>query len=124
MIIFLEKSTIKFISLLVPHVLVFIIVLITWYFVEKIDPIEIKGQVTPKLICFKQSKVTTRYCATCHKSVEGLDHHCLWLNTCIGSKNYIPFFILVLSGFLQTGLQAVIGVLYLTLWFTPELKSL
>ena len=26
------------------------------------------------------------------RSVLGLDHHCVWLNTCIGSKNY-PYFL-------------------------------
>ena len=123
MILLIENSLERLISLFLSHFFLSVVVLFHWYHVERIDPIEIKDEITPQIKCFKRSKVSTRYCGTCHKSVAGLDHHCLWLNTCIGSKNYISFFILILTGFLQTTLQVIIGILYLTLWSSPSIHS-
>lgn len=59
----------------------------------------------------------TRYCTICCKNSPGLDHHCTWLNTCIGENNYEAFYCLVVSATVQTLLQAVIGILMATLWF-------
>lgn len=59
----------------------------------------------------------TRYCTICCKSSPGLDHHCTWLNTCIGESNYAAFYCLVVSATVQTFAQAVVGVLVATLWF-------
>jgi hypothetical protein len=113
----------RFLLLFLPHFLFFFLSCSFWYAVETIDPIEISGQTTKSLICFKSSKVQTRYCPNCRKSVEGLDHHCVWLNTCIGSKNYLPFLGLVVSGFLQMGWQLIVTLFYMTLWFDDHLKA-
>lgn len=38
------------------------------------------------------------YCRYCRKSIPGFDHHCTWLNTCIGATNYFYFYSLSVSG--------------------------
>lgn len=38
----------------------------------------------------------TRHCGRCNKCVPGYDHHCIYLNTCIGTRNY-PLFVGLLS---------------------------
>ncbi|KAJ0412642.1 hypothetical protein ATCC90586_002272 [Pythium insidiosum] len=38
----------------------------------------------------------TRHCSVCHKCIADFDHHCVYLNTCIGSRNY-PLFIALLA---------------------------
>ena len=33
--------------------------------------------------------------SVCNKCVDVFDHHCKWLNTCIGKRNYKPFIVSV-----------------------------
>ncbi|KAM9722715.1 palmitoyltransferase ZDHHC11 isoform 3-T3 [Menidia menidia] len=46
-----------------------------------------------------------KHCGVCNKCVENFDHHCKWLNTCVGGRNYWFFFIALVS--------ATMGVLLL-----------
>ena len=46
-------------------------------------------------VCISPKEASTLHCPQCDKCVEGFDHHCLWLNTCIGSSNYTHFIVLL-----------------------------
>ena len=41
--------------------------------------------------CKQVRDARTWHCATCEKCVAVFDHHCKWLNTCIGVRNYAFF---------------------------------
>ena len=70
-------------------------------------------------ICNKYQKnpLTTKHCGACNKCVDGFDHHCGWLNTCIGEKNYRAFLVLLASLSTQIWGQLSSGVwLVVTIW--------
>jgi len=45
------------------------------------------------------------HCNVCDKCVDGYDHHCPWLNTCIGARNYRAFLVMVVSLTVVCGLH-------------------
>jgi hypothetical protein len=47
-------------------------------------------------LCLVYVSKGTRHCSICNKCVMGFDHHCIYLNTCIGSRNY-PLFLGLLT---------------------------
>lgn len=46
--------------------------------------------------CSRDVKKLSKHCWVCDKCVDGFDHHCKWLNTCIGAANYANFYRLLL----------------------------
>ncbi|CDH50950.1 probable palmitoyltransferase zdhhc14-like [Lichtheimia corymbifera JMRC:FSU:9682] len=68
-----------------------------------------QGFPTQKQVQIKDNTWTLRYCETCRiyrpprashcrqcdNCVETEDHHCIWLNNCIGKRNYRPFFVFI-----------------------------
>ncbi|KAK3157390.1 hypothetical protein QOZ80_2AG0121110 [Eleusine coracana subsp. coracana] len=59
----------------------------------------------------------SKHCRVCDKCIDGFDHHCRWLNNCIGKTNYKGFFVLMASAVLLLIMQWLVGVLVLILCF-------
>lgn len=90
------------------HALLMSLVFGNWYMIEIHDPgQEITTLIPPECIPIKR---TSRYCGTCRKKIVSMDHHCVWLNTCVSKGNYTHFFAIILCGLLQMTLQIVITV--------------
>jgi len=91
----------------------FAVLLGTWYACESMDPSTEGG-----LHCLpmRESQKKARYCAACRKSVPGMDHHCAWLNTCIGKRTYVHFYFLSMSGAAAATIESAVFVLLLTSW--------
>ncbi len=64
--------------------------------VEIFDPNDLCAQC--ELIKTKQS----RHCVICGRCVQRFDHHCPWLNNCVGYRNHLYFYLFVLSLTLYT----------------------
>lgn len=45
----------------------------------------------------RTSSPRTKHCSVCNKCVERFDHHCKWLNHCVGGRNYAAFVVCVVS---------------------------
>ena len=46
-------------------------------------------------LCNASVNEGTKHCRFCKKCILFFDHHCVWLNNCIGSLNYKKFIILL-----------------------------
>jgi hypothetical protein len=64
------------------------------------------------------SSSQTKHCSLCNKCIEGFDHHCKWLNQCIGSRNYFHFVISITSACILCVTICLLSVVEISLLYT------
>ena len=61
---------------------------------------ELLKDISPADLCPECKVIRTarsRHCAICNQCVERFDHHCPWVNNCVGINNHNGFLIFLLS---------------------------
>ncbi len=66
-------------------------------------------RVCPHCQVFKTA--STRHCVICHRCVERYDHHCQWINNCVGLRNHNIFVLLLFSLLADFGFGIAMTVL-------------
>lgn len=75
-------------------------------------------QICPE--CVARRSPRSRHCQCCDMCVEKFDHHCPWINNCIGARNLGVFFIFIIISFLFLIITAYYDFLYLNIYLHTE----
>ena len=72
-----------------------------------------RDAVSGHLYCYRCERhvlESSKHCTVCQKCIDVFDHHCIWLNNCVGKHNYIQFLGLLVSAALMLCIQIAIGI--------------
>ncbi|GIL42002.1 hypothetical protein Vafri_66 [Volvox africanus] len=121
---FVEDAGVRWFLVALYSVLVVAIVALDLYtsYLDPSDP-GLTGATDGEFFCgLCQASVarSSKHCRACDRCVEGFDHHCKWLNNCVGARNYWHFFVLISSTVSLLVLQLAWGLWLFIRSFTEK----
>lgn len=60
--------------------------------------------------CSSYKPPRTHHCRSCRRCILRMDHHCMWINNCVGLRNYKAFIVLVLYATMASIYSSVVLV--------------
>ena len=63
------------------------------------------------MICEMRIHHNTKHCFACNRCCQDFDHHCFWLNNCIGKRNYKHFLASTIFVFMWAAIRIPITLL-------------
>ncbi|KAL4457047.1 hypothetical protein ABPG74_014685 [Tetrahymena malaccensis] len=64
------------------------------------------------VVCKGYVQEQSKHCSQCNRCTEVFDHHCVWLNNCIGRRNYSYFIKFTVSCFIIEAQWIVLNITY------------
>jgi palmitoyltransferase len=61
-------------------------------------------------MCASFVSISSKHCISCNRCVVRFDHHCKWLNNCIGALNYKQFITLLIAFILNQTMLATFAI--------------
>ena len=74
--------------------------------------------VCPK--CSVYINNTIKHCIICQKCCKGFDHHCYWVNNCIGNNNYYLFILFLIITYIDVLYKLLITLFFIYFEFINE----
>ena len=80
---------------------------------KKRNFLELLRDINPADLCPECKVIKTarsRHCSICNHCVERFDHHCPWINNCVGIKNHNAFMMFVFAIWVKIVIHAVVNI--------------